>query len=474
MNKVRTKIFVGLFFVLSMLLAKLTAFVTTTMHNQYGAASLRYAHQHGYHGSTGMQCSFGGRSSGRNKQGWRRNVLQMYDDVQSAVDAYAAGKTPDVQERFDASAQGGRLRAVGHLDTDKRGHVRMSGRFSEQRALFFAGLPVYRHYDYGQWLVSVHIPVVRKYVDAISFKDLTSTAPGGGHAHNLLVIDNLTKGGKLAEAMKTWGNLDLSPWHGLGLGDISFLARWQQVWSVPLNHIDNLSTHVNLGISLPTAKKKDEDKAFSMSLGNDGAWAIPLSFGGSCELKHGVHLGVDANFSFLLSTARERRMKTDLRQTEFLLLNKGDVVKKYGLIWSLEASAQWRHFFKGLSCSATYQFQGHSHDELKPRDTQLFPAAIANAARGLRGWRLHNMHVQLGYDHVEVVPKSGEEQSRMSQLLSNVRSWLWGEAVVDEGEYSVIQKEPISYHAAIFYTLPFSARNVIDGHVVGAQVMVTF
>ena len=416
------------------------AFVSTTLSGGKNFTALRHSFEKEYDEFVGLQLSFGGRSTGRNHAGWRRNVLQMHNEYQSALDSYRHKQTTDLTARLAASPVHTAVSLINHFDDNKRGFMLFSGRFQEQQAVFFGMLPLYKNEKIGQIQAAFYFPCAHKYVDDIAFKDLGTRGVADDAAIRRNVTQNPNK--SFPQVIQELGGLDLSSWRQHGLGDISAHLRWRKLLDLDADKVEDLALYASLGIELPTSKIKNEDKAFSMPMGNDGAWAIPMSASASYELLDDVYVGVDADLKITMNTARERRMKTNERHTEFLLFNKGDVVKKNGLAWSLEAHAQWRDFFKSFSWSATYQFQGKAKDFLKPRDTTIFPQAIVNSARSLQGWRCHSLQFQLSYDYMQI-PADAD----------------------DDG---------LSYHASLFYKLPFASRNLIDGHVVGGQMMVKF
>ncbi|MFH0898094.1 MAG: hypothetical protein V1855_00785, partial [bacterium] len=187
-----------------------------------------------------------------------------------------------------------------------------------------------------------------------------------------------------------------------------------------------------------TGEEKDEDRAFSMPLGNDGAWAIPFGIGLELDFIYHIRLGLDADFVAILDKDRSRRMKTSRDQTEFLLLNKGEATKEYGLLWQFHVFAQIVDILKGLSVKVGYQFVKHDEDRLVPKNND-FDYTVVNSAHSLEEWNVHNIVFSLNYDAFKSSPR-----------------WK------------------IAPQFSVFYKLPVAGKNVIDAQTFGGQLALRF
>ena len=207
--------------------------------------------------------------------------------------------------------------------------------------------------------------------------------------------------------------------------------------------------HAKLGVTIPSSQEKDEDRAFSMPLGNDGAWGLPLGLGIDVAFVHNITLGLNAEFLILFDKSRVRRLKTREEQTEFLLLHKGVATKEHGLTWQFHlyfmlrpltwfSSAGKKSGDDGLWASFDYQFVRHDDDRLNPRSNE-FSFAIVNSARSLKEWTIHNLLFRAGYNFANLAKK-------------------W----------------PVSPEINLFYKLPVAGKNIIDNHSFGGTIAINF
>jgi hypothetical protein len=194
-----------------------------------------------------------------------------------------------------------------------------------------------------------------------------------------------------------------------------------------------------VGASIPTSKEKNEDRAFSMPLGNDGAWGLPVGFGLELDFVHNIKAGLDADFLVLFDKKRTRRLKSDFEQTEILLLNKGVATKEHGLMWQFHLFVQAYHIYKGLSAKFAYQFVKHDDDRLVPSGND-FDFSIVNSANSIKEWTNHNLIFSLNYD-----------------LFTKRRHC--------QDEYS----SSVTPQFHLFYKVAVGGKNVIDTSTIGGQ-----
>ncbi|MCL5875835.1 MAG: hypothetical protein M1114_05170, partial [Candidatus Dependentiae bacterium] len=85
------------------------------------------------------------------------------------------------------------------------------------------------------------------------------------------------------------------------------------------------------GFNLPTGKKQNEDLLMAVPFGYDGAYGIFGGAGIDILLAYIMKLGLDVELLHLFGNTRERRIKTNIDQTELLLLQKVSAYKDWGL-----------------------------------------------------------------------------------------------------------------------------------------------
>lgn len=217
-----------------------------------------------------------------------------------------------------------------------------------------------------------------------------------------MILDQHTQ--NIGAFLQQNGGLNAEPWQGAGLGDPTFIMRWNvsgmNPESLDTNEtIRNLHSYVYLGAQIPASKQRDEDKLFSLALGNNGHWGLPL--GGGLEfmfnLPVSLKIGLGIDLLWLVAESRMMRVKTDLTQTSLLLLNKAKVQVKPGLTWRFNWFVDGDHLWHGLGAHAGYEFIMHHNDELKTSDAG-FSSAIIGTTETAQSWYANLISVALKYD----------------------------------------------------------------------------
>lgn len=372
---------------------------------------------------------YGARRSGRNWDSKHKNVLALHDDSESAIGM--------VQEPVNATAS--LIAAQKQInpsiikDDGKRGNIAFAGKYSGMNVnvngsyvLPFKEIP-------GQFDVRFYVPVVAKKISDVTFTDLTvdDTSLENSTVKKVLT-DNL-----IANA-KSFGNLDLSAWEKVGLGDIAILLGWCNDYSQDKEFLKNVTLHAKAGLSLPTGAQRDEDKAFSMALGRDGSVGLPIGMGMGLDFVHHIRAGIDVDFLVLFDKTREMRLKTHDLQTGFLLMNKGRVTHERGLLWQFHLFLQAYRFVNGFSVGVDYQFVKQDNDRLNPRNND-FSFSLVNSVGSLKEWNVHNILFRAHYDFVQ-----------------------------DSHDVAIAPQ------VGFFYKLPVAGKNVIDTHTIGGQLVLNF
>lgn len=375
---------------------------------------------------------YGSRSTGENCDSDRRNILQLCSCTQNAI-AMTRNPTTEVLNKMTPP-----LKAFFDLfeDNGRDGHIRMSGDFQEVDLNFFASYKLPISEIPGTLAVSLYVPVIWKKIDDVCCEDLTvfdPVFPDGGRNIKRFITD------KLQQNVKDWGCLDICcNWDDTSLGDIALMLEWSNIYHQDKEWLKAVMLYLKGGVLFPTAEEADENIAVSMPLGFDGAWGLPLGFGIELDFKKKVHAGVDVDFFILFDETRNRRMKTHVDQTEFLLLNKGRATKEYGLTWQFHLWAQAYHVFRGLSAKFAYQYIKHDDDRLIPKCND-FDFCLVNSDCRLKEWSVHNLIFMLNYD-----------------AFDECKKWK------------------IKPQVSLFYKLPVAGKCIIDTHTIGGQVAVSF
>lgn len=340
-----------------------------------------------------------------NMEAKRCDPMQVYQDSESTLMML---RNPLSTVPTRRTAADNLLRAMGNpADDGKRGHFQLAGTYNEVNlmpsvgaSMEFKGIP-------GMVGLDVHIPVVRKQVNVMGMTDLTNTTnfpqpqDFWTAARMPDMVDFMAKNGALSTEKVTT----------TGVGDVAIMGSWRHWFRQDKELIRGVELFAQFGISLPTGKERDEDKAFSMALGGDGAFGIPVGLGLNVQFINTIRAGLNVDFLAYLDKTRERRLKTISPQSELFLLNKGKASRDAGLNWQFYLYLQSHHFIGGLSAKAAYQYLRHDADRLSPRDNG-FTYDVVNASNRLSEWYAHNVIFSLDYDHVDpqdhlVVPHLG-------------------------------------------------------------------
>jgi hypothetical protein len=153
---------------------------------------------------------------------------------------------------------------------------------------------------------------------------------------------------------------------------------------------------------------------------------------------HGFRCGGEFEMLAFFDQKRERRLKTDENQTDFLLLHKGIATKSFGFSYKFNLFVQAQRFLGGLSAMVAYQFFRHDDDKLTAESND-FSYHIINSAHSLHEWGMQNFVFQLNYDFFKECKNS----------------WF---------------KPQIS----LFYKLPITGKRVINPETFGGQIAVNF
>lgn len=387
----------------------------------------------------GVAGMYSERSTGRTVDGQRRNVLMIYDDTQSIL-AMLRDAVGDMQPKAQAA-----LNSFGFapplVDDGKRGRISMQG--------------TSRSIDVNLWMrgyfpefcrggrvgLSAFLPVRRREINVRSRQNLTpkNTVPEVLLAH---YIDDLDT------QLTSLSNLSIGSYSTTDAGDLVLRADVLYAgFPSETKAIKQFLLLAHLGLSVPTGKKRHEDKALSMPLGTDGAWGMPIGVGVEIDCVKIARFGLYGDVLYLFNKKRVRRLKTSEQQTEFLLINKAAARKEHGLTWQFEAFAQAYRFWLGCSARVAYRFAHHAADTLTTSDAN-FSEAIINTAKNLQGWTLHTMLFDLSYEFLQ--PASCCAPGPQAR----------GGTVVP--------------YIGIFANIALDGKAIIDQHAVGARCGVGF
>jgi len=428
-----------LFKTLALLLAssaQLTAFAPTNFFKPYDAnLDLLGECKKKQPFKIGANVEYGFDHAGKDWNGNSKNVLKLYEPTQQFISAVRNAPATNTAAANQYAALVA-LPLLAAIDDGARGHVDINGRFE------MVDISVHGRYEMpfkaipGSLGLSLMLPIrdARMYNNSNSY---TYKGERGIFAVDAVVYNQVKDRAAMQENMKRLGNLDWTDWAKTDVGDLVIMLDWANRYKQEKDGLEAVEIKAKLGLSCPTAAERDEDKVFAVALGNDGAWAMPFGVGLNIDFKYHIRLGADAQFEVIFDHTKNYRMKTDLNQTRFMLLNKGNASMDYGFTWKFNLLAEAHRFAYGLSVSAAYEYLKHDDDRLSPQ-SNAFDASVVNSANWLKEYNTHNLIFKLNWD---------------------------GRACL---------KQRFAPQLSVFYKLPIDGKNVLLQDTIGGQLAINF
>ena len=303
----------------------------------------------------------------------KTNVLQIWNENQDAL-SMIRGFTPDsnigkFSQKFNNIS-----------DNGIRGHLCFNA-----EANYKAVFPIFRYYAPKNLTLSITVPFYWANIKNASYCDLTANQTFGDLLVKSEIIDNLD------ELIFDLGDgLSISNWKKSGLGDIWVVVDWIRTFYQPRREVlKDVLLNIRAGLTLPTGLTQDIDQILSIPFGNDRS--LGVIFGGEVQVTMWdlFVIGVDAEFWHIFSSNRCYRIKTDINQTDFLLLAKTTARKDWGLTQRYDI---WGELLVGcgFSFELWYQYFKHNKDKYSFYQSD-YVESIANTANSLKEWTAHNL-----------------------------------------------------------------------------------
>ena len=339
------------------------------------------------------QLEYGDTDDGWNYSNNKSGVLGMYQDSQSAIAATFGAAPCSALDDLSRSLSPALSPAT---DDGCRGRLCVDGRYQE------FDVTLHGQYNFlvdgidGFFDVSLYVPFVDKKVTNVQWRDLTNTISSS----DLYIRDELTCDiDRIAEELGC--GLNIRDFHTAGLGDPVVMLRWFNDYQQPdRKRLKKVRLTGRIGLTLPCSPKPGEDHAFAVPRGYDGATGVPITLGLDLFFVHNLKFIGEFELFKLFDEIRSMRLKTDVRQTDFLLFNKGIARKKYGMAWKFHLGLGVDRFLGGLSANVAYRYQRRDTDRLDAH-SNFFSNDIINTAQSLQDTSFHNLLFQLRYDLFE-------------------------------------------------------------------------
>jgi len=184
----------------------------------------------------------------------------------------------------------------------------------------------------------------------------------------------------------------IGPYQLSGIGDSTLLLSWQDSFFERRDFITALLCSLRGGLQLPTGQYKEsyQETFLKIPLGYDAAWGI--AFGGSIEVDIGCYLGagISADCIALFGRTVERYIKTDVRQTDLLLLKKDLCFIDPGFKEEFTVFFTGHNIQKSFLTTFAYQYNKRNDSDIIVCSDQ-HPTIIASTMQSLGAWTTHNL-----------------------------------------------------------------------------------
>jgi hypothetical protein len=341
--------------------------IRPTFNNQRRWQTAFYA-EGGFHNAKGFD-----------EEGSVANPLRIWNCQQNAL---------AMLEGFSEDSAIGQLRSA-LLDSDNgiRGRFLVNGDLQLNFGAAFAA----NLYFANDWRIGLYLPVYKMTLKDVNFIDQTPNIDNLDRLVHALLTDNL------AANVRELGCLDIGGWQRTGVGDLTLLVEWFRDFRQNKPFLKNVRVNWRWGIGFPTGLRENENLLFAVPYGYDGAVSMPFGLGLDLTLGTNFKCGIDVQLTQIFGHTRKRRIKTDLQQTELLLLGKTEVFKDSGLVQRFDLYVELYRFLQGLSFKVGYQYlkQGDAEYSLK---TQDFSNNIANTSPRLDNFTMHFIITKFTYD----------------------------------------------------------------------------
>ncbi len=402
---------------------------TPTNFNKPYDINFRMAEWKGTKFSFGTNVEYGQTSKSRDGNEKRVEMLRMHNPSESALSMLLGAKRgSDIHQLANLLIPA----FAPALDDGRRGHFLLNGKFEGLDFTFWGKYRLPIEAIPGKFDVFVYCPFRYLRVGDIKWNDQTQNVLNADLDVKRYLTDDINT------VASNLGGLDLKRWSTTGLGDLIFMLSWHMDFKQTKEHLKNVRITTRLGLTVPSGNEKSEDKTFSLPLGNDGAWSVPFTLGLDLDFVNKVKAGLEFSALFPFDETRVRRLKTHPKQTDFLLLHKGEATKSLGVTWQFNLFVEVGHFLRGLSAKIAYQFLKHDDDRLTPQSND-FSYNIINTAESLQEWGMQNFVFQLNYDFFK------------------------------EAKNSLLKPQ-----ISLFYKLPVTGKRVINPHTFGGQLAFNF
>jgi hypothetical protein len=184
----------------------------------------------------------------------------------------------------------------------------------------------------------------------------------------------------------------VTPYSLTGFGDSECIVSWQRYFYENRDFISGIFASLRAGLYLPSPYQSCDymDTFLKIPLGYDCAWGIP--FGGALEIdinKYGG-AGISADCIAFFGKIRDRFVRTDMRQTDLLTLEKVSSFVQPGFKESFSVYAVGHNLEKTVSGTLAYQYNKQNESDIFLCGGN-YASLISQSSNLLENWTNHNL-----------------------------------------------------------------------------------
>jgi hypothetical protein len=196
--------------------------------------------------------------------------------------------------------------------------------------------------------------------------------------------------------------LDLYEQRKIDLEDLHVSLRWNVPFDIKEKgeHILTLAPYLSVGAWLPLAQTKDQNKAFSLSLGNDGFTGITAEGAFSFDFPEIIQISLGGGWAFYPGRDfTNYRVPTSEFQAGIIPWAT-NITKEPGALWYINASLKAMLFIPEFSCYFDYVYTEHLKDKITLKESNSARAAFFLPQKLEResAWKIQNFTAGLKYD----------------------------------------------------------------------------
>jgi len=196
--------------------------------------------------------------------------------------------------------------------------------------------------------------------------------------------------------------ISLKPYETIAFEDTFVQVYWSNPFELRGKKCDNfviVSPYVGAGVWIPTGKKKDPNKAFSLPTGHDGFLGISLEGALNFDFPDTVLINIGGSITFFETKKLKGQRVPNHKYQAGIYPWKADIRRRYGTGWNFNFSFMGRDIIDCLTVYFDYLYSKHERDTItmaecdSERNKIFLPCMLEEDSL----WR--SQMFQLGFDY---------------------------------------------------------------------------